>query len=342
MRNGVVERVFQLAVFGHGGRADLRSAVLAHNADHLIAVGGRPESGLGLVGSVIKTLFIHRQAARRIVNYRTLRRGHGHVDAFAPAVAVRVRNGEGEAVRASNVRLGRVAVGAVSVYRQRAVLARHSHTFTGQRVALALAVLRRDGEALPFAVVSAEVEADLAFNRLARPTGGYGLNVVPHAQRRNVIDDLQPYFSAGAVTVRISNGNDKIMVELIVIPVFVMGRGFFQNKDIVQTAGGFVEREFKMAAVYRDGSARHRAVLKDGNAAKNDGSNAIGSGDEHIPGRFRVRFRSPVLFRDTKKTIPDTGSTRSNGDGIVNSRTFIRAKGFQIVKRDVAVRPAHI
>ena len=132
------------------------------------------------------------------------------------------------------------------------------------------------------------------------------------------------------------------MVELIVIPVFVMGRGFFQNKDIVQTAGGFVEREFKMAAVYRDGSARHRAVLKDGNAAKNDGSNAIGSGDEHIPGRFRVRFRSPVLFRDTKKTIPDTGSTRSNGDGIVNSRTFIRAKGFQIVKRDVAVRPAHI
>ena len=115
-----------------------------------------------------------------------------------------------------------------------------------------------------------------------------------------------------------------------------------QNKGIVKTSSRLIESKLEMPSIHSDGSARHRAVLKNGNAAKNNGSNAIGSGDEHIPGRFRVRFRSPVLFRDTKKTIPDTGSTGSDGDGIVNSGTFSRAKGFQIIKRDVAVRPAHI
>ena len=112
-----------------------------------------------------------------------------------------------------------------------------------------------------------------------------------------------------------------------------------QNKGIVKASSRLIESKLEMPSIHSDEITRHRAILKNGNAAKNNGSNAIGSGDEHIPGRFRVRFRSPVLFRDTKKTIPDTGS---DGDGIVNSGTFIRAKGFQIVKRDIAVRPAHI
>ena len=115
-----------------------------------------------------------------------------------------------------------------------------------------------------------------------------------------------------------------------------------QNKGIVKASSRLIESKLEMPSIHSDGIPRHRAILKNGNTAKNNGSNAIGSGDEHIPGRFRVRFRSPVLFRDTKKTIPDTGSTRSNGDGIVNSRTFIRAKGFQGVERDVAVRQADI
>ena len=340
--NGVTERVFELAV-NDAGRATLRPAVLAHNADHRKAFGRCPGAGLRSVGFVIKALFVHRQAARFIINDRGLRRGHFHVDARAPAVAVRVRDGKGKAVAAFGVRIRRVAVRAVRVHRQRAVLARHTHAFTGQRVALALALRRRDGEGLSVAVVRAEVIRNLARHNVARRAGNHGLDSVTNSQSRYVVNDLQPYFAAGAVAVRIGNGNGKIMVELLVISeALIVSCRIIQNKDIIKAPGCFIESKFKMTAVNSNGSARHRAVLKNGNAAKNDGSNAIGSGDEHISERFRVRFRSPVLFRDTEKTIPDTDSTGSDGDGKVGNGAFVRAKGFQIVKRDVAVRPADI
>ena len=292
MLDGVVERVFQLAVIGHGRRAE---TALSHDADHGVACGSLPHARFRIVAGVVETLFVHSDA---VGDGRPLRRGHGHVDALALAVAVSVGNREREAVRALGVRVRRVAVGAVGVHRQRSVLARNRHAFAGQRVALALAVRRRDRERLSVAVVRAEVELNLAFNRVARRAGDNRVDTVRYVQRRHVVGNHHAHHAGSHGTVGIRHRHYEIVRDAVLALARVLLRGLRKMIGIVQPSGRRIKAGYLQVAFIRGhGRAREPRSAKHLNAANNDGSHSVKGLNHHITGSRDIHaFGKPGLI----------------------------------------------
>ena len=334
MLQGAAERVFQLAVFGDPGRS-----VRALSLDALdgIALRRRPLRRLAGVGGIVQTLFIHRDDAVAIVQVRTFGCRHRHVDGLlGRAVAVGIRDLEGEAVLTARIRLRLVAVRAVGIHRQHAVVAFHRHTAAAHRIVhrYGLAFLRRrDGEALAVAIISAEVVADLARHRIGRRAGLYFADLVRHAQRRHVVHDGHGDGAGRRGVVHVRHGHGKVMGNLRVpFGLITMLRGV-AGKPVGerQLARGRVEARYRQDAFVRGNIAvfrvaRESAVDNHFLAVDDDAGHAVGRSDAQrafgrggrtgLPG-LRAVVKAGLVDRQLVRT--GFGVTRRHYNAVVHA-----------------------